>query len=60
MTINYQSGDVDGVIIRARAAALEAEQYGAGIAACPAFITQLQANAHGQKVYTAGSNHRQH
>ena len=81
MSINYQFGDVDahGALIRAQAAALEAEHQaivrdvlaagdfwgGAGSTACQEFITQLgrnfqviyeQANAHGQKVQTAGAN----
>jgi uncharacterized protein YukE len=81
MTISYQFGDVDahGALIRAQAAALEAEHQaiirdvlaagdfwgGAGSMACQQFITELgrnfqviyeQANAHGAKVQTAGSN----
>lgn len=81
MSINYQFGDVDahGALIRAQAAALEAEHQaivhdvlaagdfwgGAGSAACQEFVAALgrnfqviysQANAHGQKVQTAGNN----
>jgi uncharacterized protein YukE len=81
MTINYQFGDVDahGALIRAQAAAMEAEHHaiirdvlaagdfwgGSGSVACQQFITDLgrnfqviyqQANAHGNKVQTAGSN----
>jgi len=81
MSINYQFGDVDahGALIRAQAAALEAEHQaivhdvlaagvfwgGDGSVACQEFVAQLgrnfqviyeQANAHGQKVQTAGNN----
>lgn len=81
MSISYQFGDIDahGALIRAQAAALEAEHQaivrdvlaagdfwgGAGSVACQEFITRLgrnfqviyeQANAHGSKVQTAGSN----
>lgn len=81
MSINYQFGDVDahGALIRAQAAALEAEHQaivqdvlaagdfwgGAGSVACQEFVAQLgqnfqviysQANAHGQKVQSAGNN----
>jgi hypothetical protein len=69
MTINYQFGDVDahGALIRAQAASLEAEHQAIvrDVLACQEFITQLgrnfqviyeQANAHGQKVQSAGSN----
>lgn len=63
MTINYQFRDVDahGALIRAQAR----RWGGARSAACQEFISQLgrnfqviyeQANAHGQKVQTAGSN----
>jgi hypothetical protein len=67
MTINYQFGDVDahGAIIRAQAAALEAEYRGAGSAAAQVAITPLgrnvqvtseHAGAPGQKVQRAGSS----
>lgn len=71
MSINYQFGDVDahGALIRAQAAALEAEHQsivrdvlaagdfwgGAGSAACQEFITQLGRNF--QVIYEQASIH---
>ncbi|MCV7312847.1 type VII secretion protein EsxI [Mycobacterium paraffinicum] len=65
MTINYQFGDVDahGALIRAQAASLEAEHQAivrdvlaAGDFWGGAEVIYEQANAHGQKVQSAGSN----
>ncbi|MCV7031363.1 type VII secretion protein EsxI [Mycobacterium sherrisii] len=57
MSINYQFGDVDahGALIRAQAASLEAEHQAIVRDVLAAGIYE-QANQHGQKVQTAGSN----
>ncbi|MCV6987457.1 type VII secretion protein EsxI [Mycobacterium shinjukuense] len=57
MTINYQFGDVDahGATIRAQAASLEAEHQATQLGRNFQVIYE-QANAHGQKIQTAGSN----
>ncbi|MBS4727702.1 WXG100 family type VII secretion target [Mycobacterium sp. SM1] len=71
MTINYQFGDVDahGALIRAQAAAMEAEHQaiirdvlaagdfwgGAGSAGCQEFITQLGRNF--QVIYDQANAH---